>query len=91
MTQETFERDIPLIHCKPHLLSTVLDGVHSLILQTSKLIWHQNSTIQIEKCHLQRIEKFKMHEECDCIRHASEVFIKNSAYLIGWNASSEGK
>ena len=28
----------------------------------------------------------------DCIRRASEGFIKkNSAYLIGWNVFSEGK
>ena len=45
----------------------------------------------MEKCHLKRTKKLEMHEECDCIRQASEGFIKNSAYLIGWNVSSEGK
>jgi len=42
----------------------------------SKFIWCQNSTSQIEKCHLKRIENFETHEECDCIRQASEGFIK---------------
>ena len=53
----------------------------------SKFIWRQNSNRKVS----QRIEKFETHEECDCIRQASEGFIKNSAYLIGWNVSSEGK
>ena len=42
-----------------------------------------NSKSQIEKCNLNRIEKLETHEGCDCIRQASEGFIKNSAYLIG--------
>ena len=57
----------------------------------SKFIWRQNSTSQIEKCHLKRIENFETHEQCACIRQASEGFMKNSVYLIGWNVSSEGK
>ena len=58
----------------------------------SKFIWRQNSTSQIEKCNLKRIEKFETHEGCDCIWQASEGFIlKNSAYLIGWNVSCVGK
>ena len=56
----------------------------------SEFIWRQNSTSQIENCHLERIEKFESHEECYCIRQASEGFINDSAYLIGWNVSSEG-
>ena len=27
----------------------------------------------------------------DCIRQAGDGFTKNSAYLVGWNVSSEGK
>ena len=61
------------------------------ITGNSKFIWQQNSTNQIEKCHLKRIEKFETREEYDCVRQASQGFIKNSAYLKGWNVSSEGK
>ena len=57
----------------------------------SKFIWRQNSTSQIEKCQLKRIENFETHEQCACIRQAGEGFMKNSVYLFGWNVSSEGK
>ena len=42
----------------------------------SKFIWRQNSTSQIEKSHLKRIEKFETHEDRDCIRQATEGLSK---------------
>ena len=47
----------------------------------SKFIWRQNSTSQIEKCHLKRVENFETHEECDCIRQASKGFMKKKTQL----------
>ena len=61
----------PWTHCR----CRAEQGVQ-VIRNSSEFIWHQNSTSQIEKCHLKRIEKFETHEECDCIRQASEGFIK---------------
>ena len=49
----------------------------------SKFIWRQHSTSQIEKCNLKRIEKFETHDGCDCIRQASEGFIKELS-LLHW-------
>ena len=47
--------------------------------------------LNIIKCHLKRIEKLETYEELDCIRQANEGFKKSTAYLMGWNVSSEGK
>ena len=56
-----------------------VDGAEQRVQVTrniSEFIWRQNSTSQIEKCHLTRIKKFETNEENDCIRQASKGFIK---------------
>ena len=67
--------------------SIIRDNEDRVDDSTTEVCWYlyvttvENSTSQIEKCHLKRIEKFETHEECDCIRQASEAFIKRKTQL----------